>query len=112
MKQGYTDEKILERDRFKFPAKTVLAITIIMNSLVFTYQSQLSVIVQKNLTDLPIILGVLAALEGLGATFGTLLIANFPFKRGIMIFSLDIFLVNRRCFLLRGARLRVYKIFS
>ena len=36
-----------------------------MNSLVFTYQSQLSVIVQKNLTDLPIILvaGTIKALN-------------------------------------------------
>ena len=36
----------------------------IMNFLVFTYQSQLTVIVQTNLSDLPIILGVLVALEG------------------------------------------------
>ncbi len=71
---------------------TVLIVTIIMNALVFTYQSQLSVIVQNNLTDLPIILGILAALEGLGATFGTLLIANFPLKRGIMIFLSGSFL--------------------
>ena len=71
---------------------TVLVVTIIMNFLVFTYQSQLTVIVQTNLSDLPIILGVLAALEGLGATLGTLMIANFPMKRGMMIFLSGSFL--------------------
>ena len=71
---------------------TVLVVTIIMNFLVFTYQSQLTVIVQTNLSDLPIILGVLAALEGVGATLGTLMIANFPMKRGMMIFLSGSFL--------------------
>ena len=71
---------------------TVLVVTIIMNFLVFTYQSQLTVLVQTNLSDLPIILGVLAALEGLGATLGTLMIANFPMKRGMMIFLSGSFL--------------------
>ena len=71
---------------------TVLVVTIIMNFLVFTYQSQLTVIVQTNLSDLPIILGVLAALEGLGATLGTLMIANFPLKRGMLIFLSGSFL--------------------
>ncbi|MFL2653263.1 MAG: MFS transporter [Dehalococcoidia bacterium] len=86
---------LIEGIKYIFQSKTlvtVLVVTIVMNSLVFTYQSQLSVIVQNNLTDLPIILGVLAALEGLGATFGTLLIANFPFKRGVMIFLSGSFL--------------------
>ena len=71
---------------------TVLVVTIIMNFLVFTYQSQLTVLVQTNLSDLPIILGVLAALEGVGATLGTLMIANFPMKRGMMIFLSGSFL--------------------
>ena len=71
---------------------TVLVVTIIMNFLVFTYQSQLTVLVQTNLSDLPIILGVLAALEGLGATLGTLMIANFPLKRGMLIFLSGSFL--------------------
>jgi len=71
---------------------TVLVVTIIMNFLVFTYQSQLTVLVQTNLSDLPIILGVLAALEGVGATLGTLMIANFPLKRGMMIFLSGSFL--------------------
>ena len=71
---------------------TVLVVTIIMNFLVFTYQSQLTVIVQTNLSDLPIILGVLAALEGVGATLGTLMIANFPMKKGMMIFLSGSFL--------------------
>ena len=71
---------------------TVLVVTIIMNFLVFTYQSQLTVIVQTNLSDLPIILGVLAALEGVGATLGTLMIANFPMKRVMMIFLSGSFL--------------------
>lgn len=86
---------LIEGIKYIFESRTlitVLVVTIIMNSLVFTYQSQLSVIVQNNLSDLPIILGVLAALEGLGATFGTLLIASFPFKRGIMIFLSGSFL--------------------
>ncbi len=91
----FLSKDLVEGIKYIFKSRTlitVLVVTIIMNSLVFTYQSQLSVIVQKNLTDLPIILGVLAALEGLGATFGTLLIANFPFKRGIMIFLSGSFL--------------------
>jgi MFS family permease len=91
----YLSQDLLEGIKYIFQSRTlitVLVVTIIMNSLVFTYQSQLSVIVQNNLTDLPIILGVLAALEGLGATFGTLLIASFPFKRGIMIFLAGSFL--------------------
>ena len=71
---------------------TVLVVTIVMNFLVFTYQSQLTVLVQTNLSDLPIILGVLAALEGVGATLGTLMIANFPMKRGMMIFLSGSFL--------------------
>ena len=71
---------------------TVLVVTIIMNFLVFTYQSQLTVLVQTNLSDLPIILGVLAALEGVGATLGTLMIANFPLKRGMLIFLSGSFL--------------------
>ena len=71
---------------------TVLIVTIIMNFLVFTYQSQLTVLVQTNISDLPIILGFLAAVEGIGATLGTLIIANFPFKRGMLIFLSGSFL--------------------
>ena len=63
-----------------------------MNFLVFTYQSQLTVLVQTNISDLPIILGFLAAVEGIGATLGTLIIANFPFKRGMLIFLSGSFL--------------------
>jgi MFS family permease len=91
----FLTKDLIEGIKYIFESRTlvtVLIVTIIMNSLVFTYQSQLSVIVQNNLSDLPIILGVLAALEGLGATFGTLLIASFPFKRGIMIFLSGSFL--------------------
>ena len=91
----FLTKDLIEGIKYIFESRTlitVLVVTIIMNSLVFTYQSQLSVIVQNNLSDLPIILGVLAALEGLGATFGTLLIASFPFKRGVMIFLSGSFL--------------------
>jgi len=91
----FLTKDLIEGIKYIFESRTlitVLVVTIIMNSLVFTYQSQLSVIVQNNLSDLPIILGILAALEGLGATFGTLLIASFPFKRGVMIFLSGSFL--------------------
>ena len=86
---------LIEGIKYIFTSKiliTVLVVTIIMNFLVFTYQSQLTVLVQTNLSDLPIILGVLAALEGVGATLGTLMIANFPLKRGMMIFLSGSFL--------------------
>ena len=92
---NYLFKDLIEGIKYIFTSRTlitVLVVTIIMNFLVFTYQSQLTVLVQTNLSDLPIILGVLAALEGLGATLGTLMIANFPLKRGMMIFLSGSFL--------------------
>ena len=92
---NYLFNDLIEGIKYIFTSRTlitVLVVTIIMNFLVFTYQSQLTVLVQTNLSDLPIILGVLAALEGLGATLGTLMIANFPLKRGMMIFLSGSFL--------------------
>ena len=87
--------ELIEGIKYIFTSKiliTVLIVTIIMNFLVFTYQSQLTVLVQTNISDLPIILGFLAAVEGIGATLGTLIIANFPFKRGMLIFLSGSFL--------------------
>ena len=64
-----------------------------MNSLVFTYQSQIAVIVLDNLSKGSFHIGLLAGLEGLGATIGTLLIANFSFSRAHMkIFFIGSFL--------------------
>ena len=87
--------ELIEGIKYIFTSKiliTVLIVTIIMNFLVFTYQSQLTVLVQTNISDLPIILGFLAAVEGIGATLGTLIIANFPLKRGMLIFLSGSFL--------------------
>ncbi len=87
--------ELIEGVKYIFTSKiliTVLIVTIIMNFLVFTYQSQLTVLVQTNISDLPIILGFLAAVEGIGATLGTLMIASFPFKRGMLIFLSGSFL--------------------
>ena len=87
--------ELIEGIKYIFTSKiliTVLIVTIIMNFLVFTYQSQLTVLVQTNISELPIILGFLAAVEGIGATLGTLIIANFPLKRGMLIFLSGSFL--------------------
>ena len=87
--------ELIEGIKYIFTSKiliTVLIVTIIMNFLVFTYQSQLTGLVQTNISDLPIILGFLAAVEGIGATLGTLIIANFPLKRGMLIFLSGSFL--------------------
>lgn len=71
---------------------TVLIVTIIMNSFVFTYTTQLAVLVLDNLSGTSIILGILAGVEGLGATVGTLLIANFPIKKKLPVFLIGSYL--------------------
>tara|TARA_B100001146_G_scaffold225211_1_gene247907 strand:+ start:43993 stop:45204 length:1212 start_codon:yes stop_codon:yes gene_type:complete len=76
--------ELYEGIKYIFSSKILLAVlsaTIIVNSLVFTYQSQIAVIVLNNLSKGSFFIGLLAGLEGLGATIGTLLIANFTFSR-------------------------------
>ncbi len=88
--------ELIEGIKYIFKSKillAVLSVTIIMNSLVFTYQSQIAVIVLDNLSKGSFHIGLLAGLEGLGATIGTLLIANFSFSRAHMkIFFIGSFL--------------------
>ena len=88
-------DDLFEGVKFIFKSKiliTVLVVTIIMNSFVFTYTTQLAVLVLENLSGTSVILGILAGVEGLGATIGTLLIANFPIKKNLPVFLMGSFL--------------------
>jgi MFS family permease len=53
-----------------------LAVTVIMNVFGFPYQSQVAVIAKGSLGVSDILLGVLVASEGLGATIGSLVVAT------------------------------------
>ena len=79
-----SSSEFLEGIKYIFGSKILLAVlsaTIIVNALIFTYQSQIAVIVLDNLSKGSFFIGLLAGLEGLGATIGTLLIAYFSFSR-------------------------------
>ena len=88
-------DDLFEGVKYIFKSKLliiVLLVTIIMNSFVFTYQTQLTVLVLENLSGTSVILGILAGVEGLGATAGTLLIANFPIKKNLPVFLIGSFI--------------------